>query len=484
MDKMLQDSNGDLTVTNDGATILERMELDNQIGKLLVELSRSQDYEIGDGTTGVTILAASLLEMAEPLIDMGIHPLRVAEGYEVGCRIAMANLDKIAQKFVFRESDVEPMVRACMTALSSKIVGRCQRSLAEVCGWAVLAVADLQRRDINLELIKVEGKLGGGLGDTTLVNGIVVEKEMAHPQMQKWVSNARIAILTCPFEPPKPKTKHSVEIETVDEFDTLRAMEHDYFVDMVKMCKASHTNIVICQWGFDDEANHLLMHHALPAVRWVGGVEIELIAMATGARIVPRFQELTVDKLGSAKVVREVGFGTTKDKVIFIEGCSGSRAVTLLVRGGNKMVLDETKRSLRDALCVAKIFIGSSSIVYGGGAAELSCSLTVSEAAETTTGILQHSLGAFAHALEQIPMALAENAGLNPIETLMTQKAKQLRDQNPYIGVDCNDIGISDMRKQNVFETYLGKKQQLLLSTQVCKMILKIDDIISPNNNK
>jgi T-complex protein 1 subunit epsilon len=210
MDKMLQDSNGDLTVTNDGATILERMELDNQIGKLLVELSRSQDYEIGDGTTGVTILAASLLEMAEPLIDMGIHPLRVAEGYEVGCRIAMANLDKIAQKFVFRESDVEPMVRACMTALSSKIVGRCQRSLAEVCGWAVLAVADLQRRDINLELIKVEGKLGGGLGDTTLVNGIVVEKEMAHPQMQKWVSNARIAILTCPFEPPKPKTKHLV----------------------------------------------------------------------------------------------------------------------------------------------------------------------------------------------------------------------------------------------------------------------------------
>jgi T-complex protein 1 subunit epsilon len=480
MDKMLQSGDGDVTITNDGATILEQMEVDNQIGKLLVELSKSQDHEIGDGTTGVVIMAGALLEQAEGLIDMGIHPLRIAEGYEMACKLATAHLDNISNKFEFSKDNLEPLVETCMTTLSSKIVGRQKRPMAEICVKAVLAVADLERRDVNLDLIKVDGKVGGKLEDAKLVNGIIIDKDMSHPQMPKQLQDVKIAILTCPFEPPKPKTKHKVDIDTVEKFEELQRTERQYFTDMVQRCKDSGATLVICQWGFDDEANHLLMANDLPAVRWVGGVEIELIAMATGARIVPRFQELSPDKLGQAGSVRELTFGTTKDRMLVIEGCPNSKAVTIFVRGGNKMILDEIKRSLHDALCVARNLVRDNRIVYGGGSAEIACGLEVAAAAETTPGVEQYAMRAFADALESVPLALAENSGLAPIESLTEVKAKQLAENNPYLGIDCNDVGTNDMREQHVFETLIGKKQQLFLATQVCKLILKIDDIMQP----
>lgn len=203
---------------------------------------------------------------------------------------------------------------------------------------AVLAVADLERKDVDFELIKVDGKLGGSLVDSKLVYGVVVDKDFSHPQMPREVKNAKIAILTCPFEPPKPKTKHQLDIGSVEEYQKLQKYETEKFEEMVNQVKAAGANLVICQWGFDDEANHLLMQRDLPAVRWVGGPEIELIAIATNGRIVPRFAELTADKLGTAGVVREISFGTTKDRMMVIEECANSRAVTLFVRGGNKMV--------------------------------------------------------------------------------------------------------------------------------------------------
>jgi T-complex protein 1 subunit epsilon len=480
MDKMLQSSDGDITITNDGATILEMMEVENQIGKLMVELSKSQDHEIGDGTTGVVVLAGSLLEKAEPLLDMGIHPLRVAEGYEMACKVATENLDKIKTKFEFSREDYQPLVKTCMTTLSSKVVGRLKNQMAEICVKAVLAVADLDRKDVNLDLIKVEGKVGGKMEDARLVEGLVIDKDFSHPQMPKELHNVKIAILTCPFEPPKPKTKHKVDIDTVEKFEALRKAEQQYFIDMVTQCKQSGAELIICQWGFDDEANHLLMHHKLPAVRWVGGVEIELLAMATGARIVPRFQELTADKLGFAKSVKEIGFGTTKDKMLVIEGCPNLKAVTVFVRGGNRMVLDEVKRSLHDAICVARNLVRDNHVVYGGGAAEINCALAVEEAANLVVGQEQYAMRAFADAMDAVPLALAENAGLPPIESLTLVKKRQLEENNPFLGIDCNDVGTNDMREQNVFETVIGKKQQLFLATQVCKMILKIDDVIKP----
>ena len=351
--------------------------------------------------------------------------------------------------------------------------------MAEMCVKAVTGVADIGRRDVNLDLIKVEGKVGGKLEDTCLVNGIVLDKDISHPQMNKDIKDAKIAILTCPFEPPKPKTKHKVDINSAEQFQELHTTEQKYFHDMVQQCLDSGATLVICQWGFDDEANHLLMQKGLPAVRWVGGVELELIAIATGGRIVPRFQDLDSSKLGRAGSVKEVSFGTTKEKMLVIEDCANSKAVTIFVRGGNSMIIEETKRSLHDAICVARNLIRDNSIVYGGGAAEIACSIAVEAAADKVPGVEQYAMRAFADALDSVPIALAENSGLAPIDSLTYVKARQIQEKNPYLGIDCLEMGTNDMKQQNVFETLIGKKQQMLLATQVVRMILKIDDCIN-----
>jgi T-complex protein 1 subunit epsilon len=342
---------------------------------------------------------------------------------------------------------------------------------------AVLAVADLERKDVDFELIKIDGKMGGSLIDSKIVYGVVVDKDFSHPQMPREVKNAKIAILTCAFEPPKPKTKHQLDIGSVEEYQKLQQYEKDKFEEMVTQVKNAGANLVICQWGFDDEANHLLMQRELPAVRWVGGPEIELIAIATNGRIVPRFSELSADKLGSAGIVREISFGTTKDRMLVIEECSNTRAVTLFIRGGNKMIIDEAKRSLHDAICVVRNMIRDNRIVYGGGAAEISCSLAITKAADEIASIEQYAMRAFASALDAVPLALAENSGLAPIETLSEVKSRQTLENNPRLGVDCNKKGTNDMREQYVFDPLVSKRSQLYLATQLVKMILKIDDV-------
>eukprot|EP00321_Phaeocystis_globosa_P000397 CAMPEP_0118828736 /NCGR_PEP_ID=MMETSP1162-20130426/20106_1 /TAXON_ID=33656 /ORGANISM="Phaeocystis Sp, Strain CCMP2710" /LENGTH=536 /DNA_ID=CAMNT_0006759789 /DNA_START=42 /DNA_END=1652 /DNA_ORIENTATION=+ len=480
MDKMLQSPDGDVCITNDGATILQEMMVENQIGKLLVELSKSQDDEIGDGTTGVVVLAGSLLEKAEALLDRGIHPMRVAEGYDRACAVATKHLEEIADVFEYSLENKEKLIEVAMTTLSSKIVNRAHRPMAEIAVDAVLSVADIERRDVNLDLIKMDGKVGGSLEDSKLVRGIVIDKDMSHPQMEKDLKDVKLCVLTCAFEPPKPKTKHKLELDSVQAYQDMQEAEKQYFLDMIKKVKDSGANLVICQWGFDDDANHLLMQEGLPAVRWVGGVELELIAIACNARIVPRFSELSADKLGSAGHVHEESFGTTKDRMIVIEDCPNSKAVTVYVRGGNKMIIDEAKRSLHDAICVVRNLIRSNRIVYGGGAAEIACSLKVSEEADKVNTIEQYAMRAFADALECTPSALAENSGLSAIETVAAVKAAQVKEGKAYLGVDCMQRGTNDMKQQKVFETLIGKVQQLNLATQVVRMILKIDDVIQP----
>lgn len=482
MDKMLVSPDGDVTVTNDGATILAKMQVEHQIAKLIVELSASQDDEIGDGTTGVVVLAGALLEQAEHLLTKGIHPVRIAEGYEAACAIAVKHLESIAEKMDFTgPADMEPLIATAMTTLSSKIVNAHKRKMAEIAVGAVAAVADWERRDVNFDLIKVEGR-PGKMEDTELISGILLDKDWSHPQMPKEVTDAKICILTCPFEPPKPKTKHQLAITSPEQYKALQAAEAAYFTDMVKRVKDSGANVVMCQWGFDDEANHLLLQNGLPSVRWVGGVELELLAIATGGRIIPRFSEIAPEKLGRAGRVRELAFGTTKERMLCIEDCANSRSVTVFVRGGNRMVIEEAKRSLHDAMCVARNLIRDARIVYGGGAAEIACSLAVSSAADSVAGMEQYALRAFADALEDVPMALAENSGLAPISTLSEVKAAQVREGNPHLGVDCMAAGTFNMKSQKVFETLIGKQQQMLLATQLVKMILKIDDVISPSD--
>jgi T-complex protein 1 subunit epsilon len=359
---------------------------------------------------------------------------------------------------------------------------------------AVLSVADLDRKDVDFELIKVDGKVGGALEDSLLVKGVIIDKDMSHPQMPRVVQNAKLAILTCAFEPPKPKTKHKLDITSVDEFKRLQAYEKSKFEEMIQQIKDTGANLVICQWGFDDEANHLLLTHKLPAVRWVGGPEIELIAIATNGRIVPRFEDLTPEKLGTAGIVRELSFGTTRDRMLVIEECANTRAVTAFVRGSNKMVrsspfypysiliscqiVDEAKRALHDALCVVRNLVKDNRVVYGGGAAEIACSLAVSEAADKTPGIEQYAMRAFSNALDAIPMALAENSGLSPIETLAAIKSRQVRENNSRLGVDCMGTGSNDMREAFVIDPLIGKRQQLLLATQLCRMVLKVNNVI------
>jgi len=477
MDKILVSPDADVTITNDGATILEKMHVEHEIAKLLVDLSKSQDDEIGDGTTGVVVLAGALLEHAEALLDRGIHPIRIADGYEKAAQISTAHLDKISESFTVDANNRESLIETAMTTLGSKIVNRCHRQLAEIAVDAVLAVADLERRDVDFELIKMQTKEGGELSDTMLIKGVVVDKEISHPQMPKELKDVKMAILTCAFEPPKPKTKHKLDVTSVEDYQKLRTYEKETFEGMIKQIKDTGANLAICQWGFDDEANHLLLQNELPAVRWVGGPEIELIAIATGGRIVPRFSELTADKLGAAGLVREISFGTTKDRMLVIEQCKNTRAVTIFIRGGNKMICEEAKRSIHDALCVIRNLVRDNRVVYGGGAAEIACSLAVSEHADKIATIEQYAIHAFAAALENIPNALAENSGMSPIETVSKVKSMQVAENNPYLGVDCVGAGTNDMKAQHVIETLHGKKQQITLATQLVRMILKIDDV-------
>ncbi|OQE26824.1 hypothetical protein PENSTE_c005G06057 [Penicillium steckii] len=478
LDKILISPDGDITVTNDGATILGQMEITNNVAKLLVELSKSQDEEIGDGTTGVVVLAAAMLEQAAELIDKGIHPIRIADGYDQACEIAVAELDKISDEIPFSREDTSNLLKVAKTSLGSKIVSKSHDQFAKIAVDAVLSVADLQRKDVDFELIKVDGKVGGALEDSLLVNGVIVDKDFSHPQMPDEVQDAKLAILTCPFEPPKPKTKHKLDITSVEEFKKLQDYEKEKFTEMIAQLKESGANLVICQWGFDDEANHLLLQNKLPAVRWVGGPEIELIAIATNGRIVPRFEDLSADKLGTAGRVREMTFGTTREKMLVIEECANSRAVTVFIRGSNKMIIDEAKRSLHDALCVVRNLVRDNRVVYGGGAAEIACSLAVEDAAVKSPGIEQYAMRAFADALDAVPLALSENSGLSPIETLASIKSRQVKEKNTRLGVDCMNTGSNDMKEHFAIDPLIGKRQQLLLATQLCRMVLKINNVI------
>jgi T-complex protein 1 subunit epsilon len=487
LDKLMVSPDGDITITNDGATILKMMDVDHQIAKLMVQLSCSQDDEIGDGTTGVVVLCGALLEAAEALIDKGIHPIRIADGFEMAAKCAIKNLEKIADTYVIDPAHTENLVKTAKTTLGSKIINKCHEQMAKIAVDAVMAVADFKTKDVNFELIKVEGKVGGKMEDSMLVKGVVVDKDFSHPQMPKELRNVKIAILTCPFEPPKPKTKHKLDVTGVEDYKKLREYEKEKFDEMVAQVKDAGATLAICQWGFDDEANHLLLQRELPAVRWVGGPEIELIAIATAGRIVPRFQELSPEKLGFAGLVRELTFGTTKDKMLVIEECKNSKAVTIFLRGGTKMIIEEAKRSMHDALCVVRNLVRDNRVVYGGGAAEISCAIAVSKEADNIKNIEQYAFRAFADALESVPLSLAENCGLPPIQTITDIKARQMAENNSALGVNCMGLELGgdmvmggDMKEQSVIETLQSKKSQILLATQLVKMILKIDDVRSP----
>ena len=368
--------------------------------------------------------------------------MRIADGFELACDIAVAALERSADRIEFTPEHTEELLKVAKTSLGSKIVSKASDKFARIAIDSVLSVADFERKDVDFELIKVDGKAGGALEDSQLVRGVVIDKDMSHPQMPREIRDARIAILTCPFEPPRPKTKHKLDITSVEEYRRLQEYERKTFEDMIMHVKNSGANLVVCQWGFDDEANHLLLKHDLPAVRWVGGPELELIAIATNGRIVPRFEDLSADKLGHAGVVREVAFDTTRDRMLFFEECGNSRAVTAFLRGSNKMIVDEAKRALHDAMCVVRSLVIDNRVVYGGGAADICAALAVSETADSVATLEQYAMRAFAAALDATPLALAENSGLAPIESLAEVKSRQATEKSANFGIDCMAIGV------------------------------------------
>lgn len=485
LDKILISPDGEITITNDGATILSQMELDNEIAKLLVQLSKSQDDEIGDGTTGVVVLAGALLDQALELIEKGIHPIKIANGFDEAAKLAIKHLESVADDIASDDTDFHSyLFKAAKTSLGSKIVSKNHDMFAQMAVDAVTSVMDLERKDVDFELIRLEGRVGGALQDSKLIKGVILDKDFSHPQMPKTVEpkagqdGVKLAILTCPFEPPKPKTKHKLDISSVEEYQKLQSYEQDKFKEMIDYVKQAGADVVICQWGFDDEANYLLLQNELPAVRWVGGQELELIAIATNGRIVPRFQDLNNEKLGTCGKIYELEFGTTKDRMLVIEECSNSKTVTCFIRGSNKMIIDEAKRALHDSLCVVRNLVKDSRVVYGGGAAEVTMSIAVSEEADRQRGIDQYAFRAFSQALDTIPMTLAENSGLDPIETLSSLKSRQIKEQTSTVGVDCLGKGSTNMKELFVVDPLIGKKQQISLATQLCRMILKIDNVI------
>ena len=380
MDKMIVSPDGDVMITNDGATIVQKMEIMHPIAHLMVELSQSQDEEVGDGTTGVVVLAGTLIEQALKLIDKGVHPLKIASGFDKAADLVAEHLDSIAEKDY--QATRNDLVKAAMTALGSKVVSKYKNKLADIAVEAIMSIADLERKDVNFDLIKIIGKPGGSIENTELIKGILIDKEFSHPQMDKKITNAKIAVVTCPFEPPKPKTKYNLNITSAQDYKELAHQEQTYFIDMVQKVKESGADIVMCQWGFDDEANHLLLQNGLRAVRWVSGTDIELLAVATGARIVPRFEELRPQKLGFAGIVEEVNFGTSSSNMLLVKDLSKSKAVSIMIRGGSKTIVDEAHRAINDALCVVRNLIREPKVIVGGGAAELSASLHLRQRAD------------------------------------------------------------------------------------------------------
>lgn len=482
MDKIIVTEDNNVTVTNDGATILDKIDVKHECAKLLVELSKSQDNEIGDGTTGVVIIAGALLEEAYSLIDKGIHPLRIADGFENACNIALKAIEKIATSVDIVKNDHEILKQVACTSLSSKIVSSKKELLSKIVVDAVLSVADMERRDVRFDLIKIEGKPGGLLEESTLIKGIVLNKELSHSQMPKEVRDAKIAILTCPFEPPKPKIKHKLNISNVEAYRDLQVLEKKYFYDMVAALKKAGANFVICQWGFDDEANYLLLKENIPAIRWVGGMEMELIAIATGGKIIPRFEDIDASKLGKADLIKEVTQGTVNNPLIYIEGCSNTKAITVLLRGGNQMIIDECGRSVHDALCSVRNLIRDNRVVPGGGSAEIYAAVEIENEADKCKGVEQYAIRAFGNALLSIPLNLCNNMGLNSIDIISEIKTKIIKDNVKNLGIDSFNYKVSDMLERGIFETFNSKYNQLSLATQVVKMILKIDDVIAPND--
>ena len=482
MDKMLVDSFGDVTITSDGRTILDEMDVQHPAAKMLVEVAKTQDKEAGDGTTSAVIIAGELLSRAEELIDKNIHPTVIIDGYRKAADKALETLEKIAIPIDLKST--EYLKKAASTSMGSKLVAEYKDYLADLAVKAMMAVAEKQadgsfRADVDD--VKVEKKTGESLKDTSLINGIVLDKEIVHSGMPKRLEKAKIALLDASLENEKPEMDTKINIESPDQIEAFLKEEETMLRNMVDKVLASGANVVICQKGIDDMAQHFMARKGVIAIRRAKKSDMEKLARATGAKIISNIDALTASDLGYAALVEERRTGD--DKMTYIEGCKNPKSVTLLIRGGTQRMTAEAERSIHDALCVVKDLIEDPRIVAGGSAPEMEMSSVLKKYAQTVQGREQLAITIFAESLEAIAVTLAENAGLDPVDILSELRTRHQKGET-WAGIDVLAGKVEDMTKINVYEPLAVKKQIIKSANEAASMILKIDDVIASQKMK
>ena len=476
MDKMLVDGLGDVTITSDGATVLKEMDIQHPAAKMMVEVAKTTDDEVGDGTTSVVVLSGALLEKAEDLINKKIHPTIIVDGYRVAAEKILQFFNEIAINV--SPTDKEILKKVAMTSMGSKLVSDYRDYLADIAVDAILKVA--QKVDgeykVDLDDIKVDKKAGESLLGTNLIDGIVLDKEVVHSGMPKRIQNAKIALVNAAIEVEKTEFSAKISIERPEEMKAFLDEEERMLRGMVDKITAAGASVLICQKGIDDVAQHFLAKEGVLSVRRCTESNMEKLAKATGAKIVMNMDDLTSKDLGHAELVEERKVG--EDKWVFVEGCKNPKAMTVLIRGGTKKVVDEAERSLHDALCVVRDILLKPSVVAGGGAPELEVSSRTRKWAESLSGKEQLAALAFAEALEVIPTTLAENAGLDPVDILVELRSRHEKG-DVWAGVDVFNGEVNDMAELDVYEPLAVKEQIIKSASEVAAMIIRIDDVIA-----
>jgi archaeal chaperonin len=481
MDKMLVDSMGDVVITNDGVTILKEMDVEHPAAKMLVEVAKTQDEECGDGTTTAVVLAGELLKKAIDLIDANVHPTIISGGYRLAAAKAMEILDSIAMPVGIK--DKETLRRIAMTAMMSKAVSGVREHMADLSVDAVITVAEKTDGKITVDLdnIQVVKKQGGSMGDTEMIKGIIIDKEPVHPAMPKKVENAKIALVDAALEIKKTEIDAKIEIRDPSQLQAFLNEEENMLRNMVDKVKKSGANVMFCQKGIDDLAQHFLQKEGIYAVRRVKKSDMEKLSKATGANIVSKLTELEKADLGQAELVELRRY--QEDEMTFVTGCKNPKAVSVLIRGGTEHVVDEIERSLDDALSVVAVSIEDGKMITGGGSTAVELAMRLREYSATVGGREQIAIDAFASAMEVVPTALAENAGHDPIDILIDlRKAHKSGKVNAGINVFTGKV--VDMLKENVLEPFRVGRQAMNSATDAAVMILRIDDVIASKGGR
>jgi thermosome len=480
MDKMLVDSLGDVTITNDGATILKEIDVQHPAAKMLVEIAKTTDNEVGDGTTSAVVLAGALLENAELLIDQDVHPTIIVDGYRKAGKKAKQFLESIADQVSPNDKNI--LTKIAKTSMQTKLVRKDSDQLAEIVVQSVLAVSEKQGEIYNVDIddIKVEKKAGGSIKDSKIIQGIVLDKEIVHGGMPHEVTEAKIALINTALEISKTETDAKINISNPQQLKAFLDEENRMLKTMVDKVIGSGANVVFCQKGIDDMAQHYLAKAGIVAVRRIKESDLTKLAKATGGRIITNLDDLFEKDLGSADVVEERKI--EEDKWVFVEGCKHPKSVTLLLRGGSQRVVDEVERSVHDALMVVKDVMENPLIVAGGGAPETFAATKIRSWAKSLEGREQLAAEKFADALESIPLTLSENAGMDPIDTLTTLRSKQQKGEK-WTGIDVMKGKIANMKSSDIIEPLAVKLQVVSAATEAACMILRIDDVISTNKS-